>query len=117
LVRDFFCSPLAPHHGWFCCRRCWSEHASASLLPLALLVAMVGSVAVAVGSSILLLAFGSQSAVSGDVSLVQPLLLTSPIMLLVSSTPSPPLPTRPHGPPRRFPLDLVFCTNWRLRTL
>ena len=70
----------AHRHGWFCrrrClsslssarlrplvfhvvgRRCWSEHASDPLRLLALLIAVVHFFAVAVGSSSLLLAFGS----------------------------------------------------------
>jgi hypothetical protein len=63
LVRALFCSPSAPgsahRHGWFCRRRCWFELSSARLRLLALLITMVGYVAVAVGSSSLLLAFGS----------------------------------------------------------
>jgi len=59
LVRALFCSPSAPgsvhRHGWFCCRRCWPEHASARLRPLVFRIAAVRSFTVAVGSSSLLL--------------------------------------------------------------
>jgi hypothetical protein len=48
----------SPRRGSSCQRRCWLEHLSASLRPLAPFIAAVRTVNVDVGASILLLPFG-----------------------------------------------------------